>query len=34
VSFGTAIFLLSVTLVTFVGMRPTHNGNATVWDEI
>ena len=33
-SFGTAIFLRSVTLITFVGMRPTHNGNATVCDEI
>ena len=32
--FGTAIFLRSVTLVIFVGMRPTHNGNATVCDEI
>jgi hypothetical protein len=34
VSFGTAFFLHSVTLVIVVDMRLTHNGNATVCDEI
>jgi len=34
VPFGTAFFLRSVTLVMVLDMRPTHNGNATVCDEI
>jgi hypothetical protein len=34
VPFGTAFFLRSVTLVMVLDMRPAHNGNATVCDEI
>jgi len=34
VSFGTAFFLNSVTPVIVMDMHITHNGNATVCDEI
>ena len=32
--FWHRLFLISVTLAIVMDMRPAHNGNATVWDEI
>ena len=34
VSFGTAFFLRSGTLIIVVGMHLAHSGNATMFDEV